>query len=817
MQRKKRIGFAILTLLLVSCNNNNDNSSTSLNNDPQPGENDYVATIKYPDGSPVTGDVYVQWCTDTNCSMSVKVNDQGVAFTSNLTDQQYYVHVSNVPSGYAYNPNGYLVDANNKTTTITLSSITDYTEGDGSKYNDGTNLGPYVISEGVYDVTLTKDDSYKYFAFKPSYPGKYLIESWDSTKDPKLEVFGNNMSYIPDMPIEDGAYDNVSDVNYNFKMELDIASKDYGAENSGYTIILGITVNDNNKNAQFPINIECLEKYDFYKNDNQGGNTTNNVTAKEVPSVYARPENVRIAVPELDGSEEAYYNENDGFYHLNSVDGPVFMANISSTYGEWLSESLTDKQNGEGGARAFIIDGQNYNQFLDAYEMVVNEDGLCPVTKELKDFLSLFMKKDLDGILSYFNLTYNDNSWMACCSYYVDLFLTLTSDVISLSGNYTYGELVGLYTIDVSSTKSLAIKNNNNAYGYTIECLSEDGCITYNKTEYSVSKYLDSTANEVNFELSSSISNSALRFKIYIGNSFLKKSNLGLNNLDVNSDHQEFVFIASQEGTYSFDISQGTDVSFEYQGTIINAKNDGLSYRVSLEENEVFVYKLYYNQTTSQDIKVNLTVKYLREMILGCNSVTFKESGLIDGVDLEIVGDASKDVEYVLSVDKANATVIALKIDNVIYQPNSYGYITSLTIKAGTSVVIHADTSAFFETIIDLYVDALAQTTSVGDNNLFLSKDDATTGYGLCVTFKASKDGTYNLSTSSLLNAFGATIRCNGTVTMPVNPSKTSVSIDSLELKKDDIIVIYINYETIDASSTDAFEGMNVILTIEKI
>lgn len=813
MQRKKQIGLAILTLLLVSCNNGNNNS---LNNGPQPGENDYVATVKYPDGSPVTGDVYVQWCTSTSCSMSVKVNDQGVAFTSDLTDQQYYVHVTNVPSGYAYNPNGYPVDADNKVTTITLSTITAYTEGDGSKYAEGTDLGPYVVSEGVYDVILTKDDSYKYFAFKPSHPGKYLIESWDSSKDPKLEVFGNNVSFIPDEPIEDGVYDNVSDVNYNFKMELDIASKDYGAENSGYTIVLGVTVNDSNKNAQFPLNIECIEQYDFYTNDgNQGG--ANVVTAKEVPSVYTRPENVRIAVLELDGSEVAYYNEEDGFYHLNSSDGPVLMANISKSNDKWLSESLTDKQNGEGGARAFIIDGQNYNQFLDAYEKVVNEDGLCPVTKELKDFLSLFMQKDLDGILSYFHMTYNENSWMACCSYYVDLFSTLTGNVISLNGKYTYGELVGLYTVDASSKKAITIKNNNNAYGYTIECLSDDGRITYNDVEYSASKYIDSTASDVNFELSSSTNNNALRIKVYIGNGLIQKSSLGLNNLDVNSDHQEIVFIASQEGTYSFEISQGSDVSFEYQDTIINAKNDGLSYRVTLEENEVFIYKLYSNQTTSQDTKVNLTIKYLKELILGCNSVTFAESGLIDGVDLEITGDASKDVEYVLSVDKANATVIALKIDNVVYQPNSYGYITSLTIKAGTSVVIHADTSEFFETIIDLYVDPLAKTTSIGDNDLFLSSDDATTGYGLCVTFKAPSNGTYSISTASLLNDFGATIRCNGEISLAVTSPSTIVSINNIQLKTNDVIVIYINYETINASSTAAFEGMNVTLTINRI
>ena len=71
----------------------------------------YSVTVLKPDQSPCQG-VSVVWCTSQNCFRPVAVNDQGKA-TFSSEAESLFVHLDNLPSGYAYNPNEYLCTYDN--------------------------------------------------------------------------------------------------------------------------------------------------------------------------------------------------------------------------------------------------------------------------------------------------------------------------------------------------------------------------------------------------------------------------------------------------------------------------------------------------------------------------------------------------------------------------------------------------------------------------------------------------------------------------------------------------------------------------------
>lgn len=421
---RKQLLLLIPALLLVGCGGENvttsdvnSNGTTNETTLTQPVVEEYVVNVKYPTGKAVTGDVSVEWWNEDGLIKSVLVDDKGTASSSDLTDGVYNIRLSNIPEGYAYDPNGYEVNESKKKITIFLSSIIEYEEGDGTKYEQGKDKGPYFIkSNGAYNVSLTNENPIKYYAFKPSNPGKFIIESWTTDCDPILYIYGSNFAFIPDFVDDDSIFDNVSKLNKNFKYDLDISSKTYGPEGSDYAIVFGVSVNDENKEVSFPINIKCLEVYDFY--DPNSTSKVVDAVAENVPEVYARPSNASIAVPKINGSDIPVYNETDGLYHLNTQDGPVLLANIDHK-NDLFYESFVDMQSGEASDRAFTFDGVNYNNFITQYKAAINIDGLVPVNQELKNFLDLFMKNDRAGILAFEGLTYSSYSWLACCSYYL--------------------------------------------------------------------------------------------------------------------------------------------------------------------------------------------------------------------------------------------------------------------------------------------------------------------------------------------------------------------------------------------------------------
>ena len=206
-----------------------------------PVDDRYSVKVVYPDNTPVTSGVTVQWCVGDMCFLPQAVNANGVAYIE-LEDGDYYIHLNNVPTGYTYNPNAYTTSATNKNITIPLYALSSVT-------GEGTKAAPYVVTTGTYNVQFEQASTkgMKYFSFTTTEAGTYSIESFCMDKlalslvDPYIGFVGTDINNSPDVSGND-----IKDtVNFTRSFEAE-------ANTTYYFIVMVSSVSDN----KFPCTVE---------------------------------------------------------------------------------------------------------------------------------------------------------------------------------------------------------------------------------------------------------------------------------------------------------------------------------------------------------------------------------------------------------------------------------------------------------------------------------------------------------------------------------------------------------------------------------
>ena len=103
------------------------------------------------------------------------------------------------------------------------------------------------------------------------------------------------------------------------------------------------------------------------------------------------------------------FNEKDGYYHVNHVDGPILLANLMSD--TLLSEESLNQLGYDG---KLVVNGTDlYEKLVDYCNYSINGTlyGYSPVTEELKVILEA--AADMVGFEKN-----NPNQWLQACSYY---------------------------------------------------------------------------------------------------------------------------------------------------------------------------------------------------------------------------------------------------------------------------------------------------------------------------------------------------------------------------------------------------------------
>ncbi len=131
-------------------------------------------------------------------------------------------------------------------------------------------------------------------------------------------------------------------------------------------------------------------------------------TAIDAPTYIPR----EAAISE-DGFEYDYvsivYNENDGYYHVGSTDGPLLLANLMDTT-QFNEEQTVYDMIADG---KVVLDGKNYYDDIVKfcnYASNATLGGLCTVNKSLAEYLKIVAQvAGFDG---------GENEWLKICCYF---------------------------------------------------------------------------------------------------------------------------------------------------------------------------------------------------------------------------------------------------------------------------------------------------------------------------------------------------------------------------------------------------------------
>ena len=155
-----------------------------------------------------------------------------------------------------------------------------------------------------------------------------------------------------------------------------------------------------------------------YQKDRNGDEGDDTVYLKNLRTVSISDVDTPSYLPRLAADKQAdgsyryvdvYLNQNDGYYHVGSVDGPLLLAGLYD-YTQFCQDATIYAWavNGE-----IIIDGRDsYQDFSDYFSAAANSSvtGWCTVTEELAGYLK--MVADVKGYLG------DENEWLLMCKYY---------------------------------------------------------------------------------------------------------------------------------------------------------------------------------------------------------------------------------------------------------------------------------------------------------------------------------------------------------------------------------------------------------------
>ena len=367
---------------------------------------------------------YAQWTSaDKTEIVNAPFNALGVAETDRL-DGEYRVTLSGLPDDYTYDPNGIIVDNDNRDAIIELLPIIETKNGGTDYYNDCIE----VEKLGTYRHEFNARNEKVWFRYHPTAQGKYVIESWvdvsENEVNPVMIHYVGTTQYVNfDYPA--GIYDSggtSSTYSKNFRFELELSSAMVGnvwifqlyAECKGeYPVKVSFTIKMIGDYSGTDEVYEPVLPTGPFLNTKPSGKWT-----------YNYSDNNRV----LDSSR--FKLNADGFYYLydevkyasNGGWGPMLFAKLNKD-----SEVITTQGN-MGFTDPLIrlrFGGKDYNAFMDAYVAYCNSDGAHPVTQELKDFLqhyassqSLFADGERDAEIFLGLTAAEEEMWLFACGYY---------------------------------------------------------------------------------------------------------------------------------------------------------------------------------------------------------------------------------------------------------------------------------------------------------------------------------------------------------------------------------------------------------------
>lgn len=360
--------MVLCTLLMAACGGGEGGGQSGT-------DAEYTVTITDPTGTPITSGVVVKFMQNGTQAAMQTVNENGKAIKT-MPKGDYTVELQFTGSGtkYTYDDSNTSLSADKTDLTIELYNVL------GDKTMDVTINGEvhtlHYVEPGCTAVELNKD-SRTYFLYTPTSTG--LFEFSVLGTDAAIGYYGTNFAVMDHTITE--VVDN--------KFTISVRAANLGDETSGtFVAVIGIDPSETD-------GVLCIERIgepNWSVSDEPW--TIYETTA--TLSSYTLPAGTKLAEFDLTASTDTYnivYNEADGFYHLDSENGPLVYVQLGGTesenagYAAPFQVILTH----ENVSRYFYNDDgkfikkESYSKCLREYiEYMDAESGVYPLTEDLK-------------------------------------------------------------------------------------------------------------------------------------------------------------------------------------------------------------------------------------------------------------------------------------------------------------------------------------------------------------------------------------------------------------------------------------------------
>lgn len=408
-----------------STNNSTTDSSTGDN-----GNTDVPTTIKYvvravdAFGNAPEVSVVVEMFKDGESIGEMPIR-RGAA-TFQLEAGEYTFEVKPMEGEFYYDKASCVLTAEEPEKTVTLYNYADESNKVELFIPDETGLDhiPYnavEVEEGATYVNIDRAAG-TYFLFTPTRGGIYRI-SYESSRAVTLGYYGSPHNVLANCPLDvvDGAF------------ELEVKNEGVNLGNPGGTtqIVIGI--------RSYTVK-GCVLKIERVGNPTVEIPWTDVSIDKNATKVDSFVNSEFVDFDVTDKSLSAVYNEEDGYYHLNTVDGPVIYIRISSaviessteteTIYKYLPSFIAMCETGRLCRVFYDDDGkvilkESYNDLLYQYAALCGTNGAYPLNKQLAEVVKNIGANngwyDFNSELHIFGDSVGsvvaENAWLFACVY----------------------------------------------------------------------------------------------------------------------------------------------------------------------------------------------------------------------------------------------------------------------------------------------------------------------------------------------------------------------------------------------------------------
>ena len=382
-----------------------------------PAETTYKVTVADASNQPYTTGIVVRFMKDGQ-QVAMQVADENGVAEKVLETGTYTVELTFTgdADSYYYDSEGLTLTAEKPELTVTLAKKAG--EAVALLYNDDGSI-TYAQGAEAGSTYVELQEGRNYFLFTPRTAGTYSFTTTDAAA-----VVGYYGAPHFVQPI------NIAEVVDN-AFSISVSASMIGTGDTGTTVLV--------------IGIDATQAGNCLLNIVRTGDPERTIAdepwiiyeATVDLELYALPQGAVLNSFDLTSDYTLVFNEEDGFYHLNTADGPLVLVHLVEP-SEYLASFYTILENSGVVKYFFDEDGkfvkkESYSECLLEYIMYSDEEkGVYPLTEDLKYIIqqrgdhsgwfdpseSLYLFKDENG-----NNLLDINpeiSWLFMCCYLAD-------------------------------------------------------------------------------------------------------------------------------------------------------------------------------------------------------------------------------------------------------------------------------------------------------------------------------------------------------------------------------------------------------------